>query len=482
MDDSNDQVFTIEDAKRSYPKLFIDQEPVKVVAFELQPDHDVMNCAYSKLTGGKLKWAWLKIKELIKRNIVRKSNSPYASPCIIVPKDDGQFRLVQDYTQINEVTVPQPFPLPNVDELIASFSGCNYFSKVDLVDASYQVRLTEETKKFTAFVLPFGKYEMNRLPVGWLNTSAILQRTMTEILGEIPTNANRRLRWYIDDIIIGSERREDCLEMTHLVLQRLQQFNLRLKESKCLFLVSPIEALGRVTDGNYVSRKPALVEKILSAEKPFSLDNLNRFMGRSLNFKLYIANYADIVRPLDQLLRQYQTKIQDPKEWLNIGRLIFQWTEAREKAFHKMTREISSNPILHLPISSLPFHVITSVSDLWCGSSYFQVHSDESIGTRLIGFHSQNFKEHQLNYSVEEKECFTVVKALKHFPWYKEGNVNLDVAIVVHTDLQALKCVLKRPKAREPHTRWIEFITAKRPLFKQRTATFSLETGEQDQF
>jgi hypothetical protein len=72
---------------------------------------------------------------LEKAGIIRRSNSPWASPLHLVPKKDGSWRPCGDYRRLNAVTIPDRYPLPNMQSLNDRMAGCTVFSKIDLVKA-----------------------------------------------------------------------------------------------------------------------------------------------------------------------------------------------------------------------------------------------------------------------------------------------------------------------------------------------------------
>ena len=68
--------------------------------------------------------------------IIRRSDSPWASPLHMVKKPDGSWRPCGDYRRLNLVTVPDSYPLPNMMDFQAKVAGCRYFSKIDLRKSS----------------------------------------------------------------------------------------------------------------------------------------------------------------------------------------------------------------------------------------------------------------------------------------------------------------------------------------------------------
>ncbi len=81
--------------------------------------------------------------KLEKAGIIRRSNSPWASLLHLVPKKDGSWRPCGDYRRLNAVTVPDRYPLPNMQSLNDRMAGCTVFSKIDLVKAYHQIPIAE---------------------------------------------------------------------------------------------------------------------------------------------------------------------------------------------------------------------------------------------------------------------------------------------------------------------------------------------------
>lgn len=107
---------------------------------------------------------------------------------------------------INLVTELDPYPFSTIDSIIDGFGGKKFFSKIDLKDGFWQIGLSPETMKNTAFVLPFGHYQLTRLPQGWKNSPAKFQRIMCNILEDLI--APGQVQVYIDDILYGGTTEE----------------------------------------------------------------------------------------------------------------------------------------------------------------------------------------------------------------------------------------------------------------------------------
>lgn len=139
------------------------------------------------------------IGKLLADGIIRPSRSPYNSPVWVVPKKSdasGQrkYRLVIDYRKLNSVTVPDRYPIPEINEVISQLGENMLFSVLDLKSGFHQIPLKETDIEKTAFSVNNGKYEFTRLPFGlimlhpffrwhWMTFSVITSvRSVTSIL------------------------------------------------------------------------------------------------------------------------------------------------------------------------------------------------------------------------------------------------------------------------------------------------------------
>ena len=121
------------------------------------------------------------IKGLLRAGFIVSSKSPWSSPMVPVKKTDGTIRLCIDFRQLNKVTVPDPYHMPRVDDLLDELAEAKWMSKLDLNKGFYQVPLGIDVQAKTAFCSPWGKYHFTRMPFGLRNAPAAFQRGMDEI-------------------------------------------------------------------------------------------------------------------------------------------------------------------------------------------------------------------------------------------------------------------------------------------------------------
>ena len=164
----------------------------------------------------------------------------WAAPIVPVVKADGTIRICGDYkVTVNQATKVDTYPLPRIDDLLASLGRGKSFTKLDLAHAYQQIPLDEESRQYVVVNTHRGLYRYNRLPFGVSSAPSIFQRTMEGILQGIP-----HVCVYIDDILVTGETDQEHLETLDEVLIRLSKAGLRLKQRKCAFMQPSVEYLG----------------------------------------------------------------------------------------------------------------------------------------------------------------------------------------------------------------------------------------------
>lgn len=148
------------------------------------------------------------ISDLKEAGIVKDSDSPYASPILLVNKPNGEKRLCIDYRKLNSITEKDRHPLPQIDDQIDQLTNQKYFTTLDLYSGYYQIPTAEESKGKTAFVTCDGQYEFNSMPFGLTNAPSIFQRKINNMLGPLRgTSATT----YLDDIVCPGTDFEEAI-------------------------------------------------------------------------------------------------------------------------------------------------------------------------------------------------------------------------------------------------------------------------------
>ena len=92
-----------------------------------------------------------KLIDMIAKDIIESSSSPWSSPITLATKKDGSSRFCLDFRSLNEYTVKDAYPLPRIDDSLDTLSGAQWFSTMDLASGYWQVEMDENNKVKTAF-------------------------------------------------------------------------------------------------------------------------------------------------------------------------------------------------------------------------------------------------------------------------------------------------------------------------------------------
>ena len=109
------------------------------------------------------------LEDLLDKQFIRPSVSPWGAPMLLVKKKDGTMRLCVDYRQLNKVMMKNKYPLPRIDDLMDQLVGACVFSKIDLRSGYRQIRVKSEDIPKTGFRTRYGHYEYLVMPFGVTN-------------------------------------------------------------------------------------------------------------------------------------------------------------------------------------------------------------------------------------------------------------------------------------------------------------------------
>ena len=160
------------------------------------------------------------VDDMLQHGIVKPSKSPWASPIVLVAKQDGATRFCVDYCRLNAVTKMDVFPLPRINDSLTLLAHCKYFTTLDLATGYWQVEMDPVSQEKTAFCTHSGLYEFTVMPFGLCNAPATFQRLMESVLAGL---ARDTCLVYIDDILVLGRTFEEHLQNLEKVFDRLRE-------------------------------------------------------------------------------------------------------------------------------------------------------------------------------------------------------------------------------------------------------------------
>ncbi|KAL0423218.1 UNVERIFIED_CONTAM: Retrovirus-related Pol polyprotein from transposon gypsy [Sesamum radiatum] len=155
---------------------------------------------------------------------------------VVVPKPNGKWRLCIDFTDLNKACPKDPFPLPRIDILVDSTSGCEMLSFLDAYQGYNQIPLAPEDQEKASFVTDQGVFCYNVMPFGLKNAGATYQRLVNHMF---QNQIGRNMEVYIDDMLVKSEKEQDHIKDLEECFQILTTFGMKLNPAKCTFGRNP---------------------------------------------------------------------------------------------------------------------------------------------------------------------------------------------------------------------------------------------------
>ena len=380
------------------------------------------------------------IKELLDKDVIQPSSSPFASPVVVVIQK-GKPRFCIDLREVNNKTIADRYALPKQDSIFHALRGSIIFTIIDANKGYHQFGLTFDSRKLTAFITEDGFYEFKRIPFGLKNAPAHFQRAMDTILANY--------RWdfalaYIDDIIIFSKSADEHILHVQLVLEALIKVGMTVDENKCHFGYEEIELLGHRVNRLGLSTQPQKVKAITDLPFPRTIKHGHQVVGQFNYYREFIKNYAEIAEPLTTALSfKSTTAAEKPKsserdlkkEYRLRSTNPFPDNTATRTAFERLKTAISSAPVLIHPNFDKPFSLYVDASRIGIGCALHQV-SDVDNKEHPVLFVSRVLRPAEKNYSATELECLGVVWSLHKLKYYVDG-----AQIKIFTDHSALKWI-----------------------------------------
>ena len=378
------------------------------------------------------------LDDALAKGWIQHSTSPAGAPILFVPKKDGGLCLCVDYRGLNKVTVKNRHPLPLISETLDRLTGAKVFTKLDLKDAYHRIQIRKGDEWKTAFRTRYGHFEYLVIPFGLTNAPATFQAYINKSLTGL---MDKFCVVYLDDILIYSDAQSEHLDHVKQVLERLRRFGLYASLKKCDFFTTKVEFLGFIVSTNGLAMDQRRVAAIQEWPKPKSYHEVQVFLGFVNFYRRFIHHYSQIAGPLTGLLKGSQRGIKSGP---------FEWPEAVDQAFQRLTDAFNKAPLLKHFDPQLSIRIETDASEYALAGILSQLQEDNKQW-HPVAFHSRKMIPAERNYETHDQELLAIVMEFKQWRHYLEGSFH---PVEVLTDHNNLKYFMGLAQLNGRQARW----------------------------
>jgi hypothetical protein len=322
---------------------------------------------------------------------------------VLVKKKSGKWRMCVDYTGLNKACPKVPYPLPRIDQIVDSTTGCETLSFLDDYSGYHQIRMRESDQLATSFITPFGMYCYITMSFGLRNAGATYQRCMNHVFGE---HIGRTVEAYVDDIVVKTRKASDLLTDLETTFKCLKAKGVKLKSREVCLRSPPRHAPGvhRLRAG-----LEANLEKIAAITNMGPINDLKgvqRVMGCLAALSRFISCLGERGLPLYRLLRKTER---------------FTWTPKAEEALGNLKALLTSAPILVPPAAGEALLIYVAATTQVVSAAIVVERREEGhalLVQRLVYFISEVLSETKIRYPQIQKLLYAVIltwRKLRHY-------------------------------------------------------------------
>ena len=267
------------------------------------------------------------------------------------------------------------------------------------------------------------------MPFGLRCAPQRFQRMMNTIFADL---IGKFIFIYIDDVVVFSNSPEEHEQHLKEVFDRLRQYKLSLKKSKCKFGMSEVKLLGYIVSKDGLRANPEKVEAIKKMSPPTSLTEVRSFLGAVGYYRQCINNFAHISAPLVELTKKNNR---------------FKWTTIEENAWNTLKEALMSSDIMAHPDPSKPYKLFTDASKHCIGGILVQ--EDASGIERPIQYVSKQLNPRQQLWPAIQREGFGLIYCIKKLQPYLYGS-----EFTCYTDHKPLKSLFTNENQNTSIQKW----------------------------
>jgi hypothetical protein len=403
--------------------------------------------------------------------------SDWNAEAVVVPKpgepEGGEMRITFNYSNVHEDMPGSCLQLASEvhDYLSDPRHGC--FMQFDIKHAYWSIPVHPEDRYFFAFFADgIGQLQPTRMPQGSRSAGYSMNELMFIAFGYIPPlpdgtgeepsllaalglDMARPLMFYMDDLFNGGMDAERGIEfLRDHFLPRAEWSMMRLSFKKLRLFQEEIEALGIIHRiHGVIKHKESRTVKIKSFPVPLDPTGIKSFLGTVGITRAWVANFAEIARPLNRLLAKDEP---------------FDWGIQQQASFDILREKCSAAVDAYGIDYTKPIRLYSDASGYAGGCCITQMRENpnppetepkkgrKKLMEVPILFDSFAFSAQQRNYSTYKRELCAIVEFVRKY----RHLFHATEPAVIYTDHKPLTRFLASPLVEGIYARWHAEISA----------------------
>jgi len=182
-----------------------------------------------------------------------------------------------DYCPLNEIIKKNVAPIPLIPKLVDKLLGVRFFTKLDIQWGYNNVQIHPDDIEKTVFKTVLGLFESLVMTFRLCNAPTTFQTFMDMQFANIIATGHVII--YLDNILIFAETIRELTQLTHRVLQRIQDLDLFLRPTKCSFNQMSVEYLGLIISEGEICMDPVKLKAIQDWLLLQTVKDIQKFLG-----------------------------------------------------------------------------------------------------------------------------------------------------------------------------------------------------------
>jgi len=288
-----------------------------------------------------------------------------------------------DFTDLNKACPKDSYPLPSINALVDSASGCKLLSFLDAFSGYNQIKMHPMDEEKTAFMTERSCYCYKVMPFRLKNAGATYQRLMDKVFAPM---LGRNVQAYVDDMVVTSLEKSRHVADLEELFTTLARYKLKLNPDKCIFGVEAGKFLGFLLSERGIEANPDKCSAILATRSPATVKEVQQLKGRMASLSRFVSASEEKCHPYFQCLKRNNR---------------FVWTKECEEAFIKLKEYLASPPVLCKPQVATPLRLYFAITEKAISAVLIQ---DQDQVQRPIYFVSKVLQGPKVRYQAWRKQ------------------------------------------------------------------------------